>query len=47
MQKKTAIDSKVDYEGRQELNIDYACIQGSSGSPILMYNRGISSNKYG
>lgn len=43
----TATDPKVDYEGRREFIIDCACIQGSSGSPVLLYNRGVSSNKYG
>lgn len=43
----TATDPKVDYEGKREFMIDCACIQGSSGSPVLLYNRGICSNKFG
>lgn len=43
----TATDPKIDYEGKREFLIDCACIQGSSGSPVLLYNRGITSNKFG
>ena len=43
----TATDPKVDYEGKREFMIDCACIQGSSGSPVILFNKGIGSNKFG
>lgn len=43
----TATDPKVDYEGNRVFLIDCACIQGSSGSPVIIYHKGISSDKFG
>lgn len=43
----TATDPKVDYCGNREFIIDCACIHGSSGSPVLLYYKGVSCNKYG
>ena len=42
----TATDPKVDYEGKKEFLIDCACIQGSSGSPVLMFYKGVYCNKF-
>lgn len=42
----TATDPKVDYEGERTFMIDCACINGSSGSPVLIFNKGIYSNKF-
>lgn len=42
----TATDPKVDYEGERAFMIDCACINGSSGSPVLIFNKGIFSNKF-
>lgn len=42
----TATDPKVDYEGERAFMIDCACINGSSGSPVLIFNKGIYSNKF-
>lgn len=43
----TATDPKVDYCGTREFMIDCACIHGSSGSPVLLFYKGVSCNKYG
>ena len=43
----TATDPKVDYCGNREFMIDCACIHGSSGSPVLLYYKGVFCNKYG
>lgn len=34
----TATHPNVDYEGRKEFVIDAACFNGSSGSPVLIFN---------
>ena len=43
----TATDPKVDYNGKREFMIDCACIQGSSGSPVIVYHKGLSTDKFG
>lgn len=43
----TATDPKVDYENRREFMIDCACIQGSSGSPVIQFYKGVYCNKFG
>lgn len=43
----TATDPKVDYNGKREFMIDCACIQGSSGSPVIIYHKGLSTDKFG
>lgn len=42
----TATDPKVDYFGKREFIIDCACIQGSSGSPVLSFDKGMFFDKY-
>ena len=42
----TATDPKVDYDNNREFMIDCACIHGSSGSPVLLFYKGVFSNKY-
>lgn len=39
----TATDPKVDYRNSQIFLIDCACIQGSSGSPVLQYKEGLKA----
>ena len=39
----TATDAKVDYLGSKLFLIDCACIQGSSGSPVLQYKDGVKT----
>ena len=39
----TATDPKVDYMNSQMFLIDCACIQGSSGSPVLQYKDGLKA----
>lgn len=36
----TATHPAIDYQGRKEFLIDAACFHGSSGSPVLIVNRG-------
>ena len=36
----TATDYKVDYEGEKDFLVDINCFEGSSGSPIFLYNEG-------
>ncbi len=36
----TATHPRLDYLGRKEFLIDAACFQGSSGSPVFLYNSG-------
>jgi hypothetical protein len=38
---------EVDYEGRKEFMIDAPCFPGSSGSPVLLLNRGDFTTKDG
>ena len=39
----TATDPKTNYNGQKRFLIDCGCIYGSSGSPVLIYNKGESS----
>lgn len=43
----TATDPKIDYENRREFMIDCACIRGSSGSPVILFYKGLFCNKFG
>ena len=43
----TATDPKVDYCDQREFMIDSACIQGSSGSPVLLFYKGVFCDKFG
>lgn len=43
----TATRPDLDYEGRREFLIDAACWAGSSGSPVLLFNVGVYSEKNG
>jgi len=43
----TATHPNINYEGREEFLIDAACFPGSSGSPVLLYNKGSYSDKQG
>lgn len=43
----TATDIKYDFQGRKEFVVDMACIPGSSGSPILLYNKGAIAKRSG
>lgn len=43
----TATDIKYDYNGKKEFVIDAACFPGSSGSPVLIFNQGMYTDKYG
>jgi hypothetical protein len=43
----TATDPKLDYNGKKELLIDAACFPGSSGSPVLICNKGGYTDKKG
>lgn len=43
----TATHPNLDYNGRTEFVIDAACFPGSSGSPVLLYNRGAYSTRSG
>lgn len=38
---------ELDYEGRKEFMIDAACFPGSSGSPVLLLNRGSFTTRDG
>jgi len=42
-----ATSPELDYEGRKEFMIDAACFPGSSGSPVLLLNRGDFTTKDG
>lgn len=39
----TATDPKTDYQNSKQFLIDCACIQGSSGSPVLQYKGGLKA----
>ena len=41
----TATDIKFDYNGRKEFVIDAACFPGSSGSPVMIFNQGMYTDK--
>lgn len=43
----TATNIKFDYQGKKEFLIDMACFPGSSGSPIILVNVGMTTNKLG
>lgn len=43
----TATDPKVNYQGLPMFLIDCACIQGSSGSPIVSVHKGLVIDKHG
>lgn len=43
----TATDVKCDFQGRKEFVVDMACIPGSSGSPIVLYNKGTVAKRSG
>lgn len=43
----TATDPKTNYNGQKRFLIDCGCIYGSSGSPVLIYNKGIHADKFG
>lgn len=43
----TATHPKRDYNGKPEFLIDCACFPGSSGSPVLLYNRGSYATQKG
>jgi hypothetical protein len=43
----TATDSKIDYLGSKMFLIDCACIEGSSGSPVLQYKDGLKAKLNG
>lgn len=43
----TATDMRYDYNGKKEFVIDAACFPGSSGSPVMVFNQGIYTDKYG
>jgi len=43
----TATNINIDYDNNPEFLIDIACFEGSSGSPILIYNEGIWIGKEG
>ena len=43
----TATDMKYDYNGKKEFVIDAACFPGSSGSPVMVFNQGMYSDKFG
>lgn len=42
-----ATDINLCHNGKREFVIDAACFPGSSGSPIILYNKGQYSNKHG
>lgn len=43
----TATDMKFDYNGKTEFVIDAACFPGSSGSPVMIFNQGMYTDKFG
>lgn len=43
----TATDVIFDYCGRKEFVIDAACFPGSSGSPVMIFNQGMYTDKRG
>lgn len=43
----TATDIKFDYNGKKEFLIDAACFPGSSGSPVVLLNQGVYSDRKG
>lgn len=43
----TATDVKYDFQGKKEFVIDMACIPGSSGSPVVVYNNGMVTTRSG
>lgn len=43
----TATDVVFDYRGRKEFVIDAACFPGSSGSPVIILNQGMYTDKHG
>ena len=43
----TATHPNLDYMGQEVFLIDAACFPGSSGSPVLLYNRGSYPNRQG
>jgi len=43
----TATSINIDYEDKPEFLIDIACFEGSSGSPVLIYNQGMWIGKEG
>lgn len=43
----TATNIKFDYQGKKEFLIDIACFPGSSGSPIVLVNVGMTTDKLG
>lgn len=43
----TATDVKFDFHGEKEFVIDMACIPGSSGSPVVIYNKGVIATRSG
>lgn len=43
----TATDIRFDYNGKKEFVIDAACFPGSSGSPVMIFNQGMYTDKHG
>lgn len=43
----TATDVNLCHNGKREFVIDAACFPGSSGSPIILYNKGQYTDKHG
>lgn len=43
----TATDPKLNYNGKKEFLIDAACFPGSSGSPVIICNKGGYTDKQG
>ena len=43
----TATDIRFDYNGKKEFVIDVACFPGSSGSPVMIFNQGMYTDKHG
>lgn len=43
----TATPAYVDFDGKPHFMIDCACFPGSSGSPVMLYNVGMHSDKQG
>jgi hypothetical protein len=43
----TATHSNINYNGKEEFLIDAACFPGSSGSPVILFDKGSHMNKNG
>ena len=43
----TATKYSLDYNGKKEFVIDAACFPGSSGSPVILFNKGGYTDKKG